>query len=335
MAQKIQLRRGNSTEWSSVNPILSQGELGLELDTLLYKIGDGTTAWNSLAYQSLSSTFNLLTLNAQSSEPSAANAGTLKIYSKSFGGRILPKIVGPSGLDVALQPGFFGNGIQLYAPGSNTTPNVIGGPALTAVGTVSHPTLAAGNLRLQTSRFNTISAATANSPAELRVAATRIWRGDTPGQGGFFHRTRFSIVSTVATQRSFFGFTSSTAATSTTQEPNALINMIGIGNGLNQTTLRMYTNDAAGTATEVNLGASFPANDPTAVYDLTLFAAPNSTVINWEVTNLTTNVTSSGSFNTDIVPTTTFLAYHAYMNNGGTAAAVNFDLMRIYTETDY
>lgn len=50
MAQQIQIRRDNSTNWASVNPTLAQGELGFETNTNKLKIGDGTTAWNSLAY---------------------------------------------------------------------------------------------------------------------------------------------------------------------------------------------------------------------------------------------------------------------------------------------
>ena len=49
----FQLRRGLSTEWSTVNPILAGGEVGIESDTDLFKIGDGTTAWNSLPYAGL------------------------------------------------------------------------------------------------------------------------------------------------------------------------------------------------------------------------------------------------------------------------------------------
>lgn len=50
MATNIQLRRGTSTEWTSSNPILAVGEVGLETDTKFIKVGDGVTAWNSLAY---------------------------------------------------------------------------------------------------------------------------------------------------------------------------------------------------------------------------------------------------------------------------------------------
>jgi hypothetical protein len=47
---KIQFRRSIATDWIAVNPILSAGEVGYETDSRKFKIGDGTTAWNSLAY---------------------------------------------------------------------------------------------------------------------------------------------------------------------------------------------------------------------------------------------------------------------------------------------
>lgn len=46
----IQIRRGNSNDWTSANPTLAQGEPGFENDTKKMKLGDGSTAWNSLPY---------------------------------------------------------------------------------------------------------------------------------------------------------------------------------------------------------------------------------------------------------------------------------------------
>lgn len=50
MASQIQLRRDTAANWTSTNPTLAQGEVGLETDTGKLKIGTGTTAWTSLAY---------------------------------------------------------------------------------------------------------------------------------------------------------------------------------------------------------------------------------------------------------------------------------------------
>lgn len=50
MTARLQNRRDTAANWTANNPTLAAGELGLETDTTKYKIGDGTTAWNSLAY---------------------------------------------------------------------------------------------------------------------------------------------------------------------------------------------------------------------------------------------------------------------------------------------
>ena len=47
---QIQVRRGTAANWTSTNPTLSAGEFGFETDTLKLKCGNGSTAWNSLAY---------------------------------------------------------------------------------------------------------------------------------------------------------------------------------------------------------------------------------------------------------------------------------------------
>lgn len=47
----IQIRRGTASQWTSANPTLAAGEQGYESDTNKIKIGNGSTAWNSLDYQ--------------------------------------------------------------------------------------------------------------------------------------------------------------------------------------------------------------------------------------------------------------------------------------------
>lgn len=50
MASIIQVRRGTANEWSLANTVLSEGEYGYVTDEKRIKIGDGTTAWNTLSY---------------------------------------------------------------------------------------------------------------------------------------------------------------------------------------------------------------------------------------------------------------------------------------------
>lgn len=50
MAIIIQHRRGPAADWTSANPVLADGEMGVETDTLKVKIGNGTSNWVSLPY---------------------------------------------------------------------------------------------------------------------------------------------------------------------------------------------------------------------------------------------------------------------------------------------
>jgi len=48
MAAKIQFRRDTAANWASVNPILSQGEIGQDTSNSILKIGDGIAPWDNL-----------------------------------------------------------------------------------------------------------------------------------------------------------------------------------------------------------------------------------------------------------------------------------------------
>jgi len=45
----IQIRKGTSAAWTSANPVLASGEPGYDTTNNILKIGDGSTAWNSLS----------------------------------------------------------------------------------------------------------------------------------------------------------------------------------------------------------------------------------------------------------------------------------------------
>ena len=52
MATQIQLRRDTASNWTSNNPTMAAGEFGWESDTNRFKIGDGSSNWQNLAYAS-------------------------------------------------------------------------------------------------------------------------------------------------------------------------------------------------------------------------------------------------------------------------------------------
>lgn len=56
MANKLQLRRGTAASWTASNPILADGEPGVETDTNKFKLGNGSVAWILLPYAAVTAT---------------------------------------------------------------------------------------------------------------------------------------------------------------------------------------------------------------------------------------------------------------------------------------
>ena len=70
----IQLRNDTAANWTSNDPTLAPGEMGLETDTNRIKFGDGSTTWNSLGYFSNSSfKYGLYTLSVNQTSNVAVN----------------------------------------------------------------------------------------------------------------------------------------------------------------------------------------------------------------------------------------------------------------------
>lgn len=50
MAVQIQLRNDTAANWTSANPILAVGEIGIETDTDKFKVGNGINTWSARPY---------------------------------------------------------------------------------------------------------------------------------------------------------------------------------------------------------------------------------------------------------------------------------------------
>lgn len=339
MSAIIQLRRDTSANWVAANPVLAIGEIGINTDDLSYKIGDGIKNWSALSYRELTGLFSAGLTLENILPPSVPASNKLALWAQSVGGRIMLRMMGPSGVDTTLQPALFGNGIVLVAPATTTTFSVIGTPVPTAVGTVATPVITAGvSLRSSTRRTTVTSAATANAASELRLSTTPFYRGEVFGNstaGGFFFVTRHSMSTMVSLQRTAIGLSSASTAFAVTLNPSSLTNCILLANDSADTNMQIMYNDAAGTCTKIDLGVDFPAASITAMYELVLFCRPNGDDVFYRVSDLSTGKTAVGTISTDLPAKTTLLYPHLYANNGGTAASVVLEFMRLYIETDY
>jgi hypothetical protein len=74
----MQQRRDTAANWTSNNPTLAAGELGLETDTGLIKIGTGSTAWTALAYAA-TGTVTSVTAGTGLSGGAITDSGTISI----------------------------------------------------------------------------------------------------------------------------------------------------------------------------------------------------------------------------------------------------------------
>ena len=343
MANKIQFRRDVGSSWVLKNPILSDGELGLETDSGLFKIGTGLLPWNSLPYSSGNSGTFQSALMPNIEDPIPPDENNMRLYTSSISGRLFPKFMGPSGLSTSVQPLLARNKIGYWCPSgnSNTAPGILGYTPHTAVGTVVK-NVSITNLFTRMRRIGFNSAATAGSASSTRVAVAQVSLSNGLGQGGFFKVCRWGIADTTLspTARTFVGVSATTTAL-TGVEPSTMTNSIGMGHGSADTNMFIYYGGSIAQP-PIDLGPDFPCNTSnTDVYELALFAPPNNTGIHWQVTRLNTGHVASGfiaatSLNVTLPSDQTLLSYHqSVRSNGSTAGVVSFDIMSDYIETDY
>jgi hypothetical protein len=335
MAQRIQFRNDTAANWSAANPVLMQGELGLESDTRFYKIGDGLTPWNALPHAVLRSLDEVtVALMEDQATPSVPPPSTLKFYAKSLGGRMMLRQLGPSGLSTPLQPSFFQNFITLIGPSAGTSMSAIGN-TLTSVGTISHPnpSEALGYMA------NIASAATVNITAGTGTT-NNLWLRGSLGGGGFFFAARVAFPDANYNEngsgtgsRVFVGMTSlAMTAVAATNAPNgstAGFHRSHISGALTDENWHFLTSNAT-TTERTDTGIAFLPNK---VYDAYIFCAPSGNVISWRIDNVSDGLTASGE-------TSNFLPNpEAFMRAGAQLQTINgvvrnIRIQRLYIESD-
>ena len=129
----IQLRGGPAATWATANPVLASREMGVETDTLKFKIGNGSTPWNSLAYQATGNVVG----------PVSAAVNQLSQFTDSTGKVVKPVTV--SGLLKLATgvPAAAAEGTDFYGPAGTDVAVTDGGSGRSTAGT-AYGILAAG-----------------------------------------------------------------------------------------------------------------------------------------------------------------------------------------------
>ena len=275
-----------------------------------------------------------------SSSPTTPSAGSVKLFGRSDGGRMLPALLGPTGRFSALQPSFANNRIARWTPAGNST--VIdsdGNQALTNTGTITAANVATTNRHTWSRRIEyLVTVAAATAVAGFRAVAAQWGIGGAAGDGGFHFVCRWGPATGVATatNRAFVGMNAAVTAPTDVQ-PSSIVNIMGFGWDAADANIQFMHNDAAGTATKVDMGANFavPTSDRTKVYECSIFCAPNASSVTYQITDLATGNTAAGTASTDLPANTTLLAPRGWMSVGGTNSVIGIALMGLYIESDF
>lgn len=196
--------------------------------------------------------------------------------------------------------------------------------------TVTTPQLASSSLLASTHRLSLTSAATANSGVDFGLSAFSLMRGASPGHGGFVIKTAFAVTSAVATQRFWIATNTYGGAMSYISTFPASGNVIGIGFDAAVHSNYQLMHGGGGALTYVDLGSNFPINNPSAIIDVDLRCPPNGSAITYLVKDRNSGLSTSGTLTSNLPTGGTAMLLRSFISNGGTAAAVSYDLLPVY-----
>ena len=215
-------------------------------------------------------------------------------------------------------------------PGHNATLTSVGGlPMVAYAGTTAHPALSNASLRQSLLRWSGTSAATAGSTYDSSgQGQARITLSNAGGLGGFAQTMRFSVASTVATQRLMLGLAQYGGAWNNI-DPYLRTSIIVLGYDASvDSTYQIIHNSSSGAATKVNTGIAI--NNTNAVFDFVLSNAPGSGDVAWSLKDINSGASASGTLTSNLPPAGTYLVPRIHINNNSTAAAVSVECFGVW-----
>jgi hypothetical protein len=191
-----------------------------------------------------------------------------------------------------------------------------GGGASSPTGTTTVPALATTNASTSTFKIQFVTVNSTNQICFVIYTQLAVAIGSSQG---FHWRAVVGGNTTITNQRAYWGMRAVTT-NPTSVDPSSQVNIIGFGYDAGDTTLHVFHNDNAGTATDIPLGANFPVATGE-LFELTLDCEPGSNEVVYTITRLNTGDTASGTITTDLPATTQFLSDVFWVATAGTAGA--------------
>jgi hypothetical protein len=289
----------------------------------LKDMGDGNAKWSTLTVANTGLTIT----NTGTSGAATLTGNTLNI--PTYESSLIPKM---SGNEIWRGTTFRNNSTTTDTTGGLTFVTPTGVATARSVATTSYATR---NIRL---------GITASVTATGRYSGIRgsvlLWYVT----GGFLYSGEFNIsdTATAVGTHNFWGLASSTSdlviGGVSNDQPSALLNIIAFANDSGDANLQIMHNDASGTATKTDLGASFPSNRTagaaiTTIYSCYLYNAPNSSSVIYRIVNKETGVVAQGTLSTNLPASTVGLNFFGARTMGTSGGGINnsgqFDVYRL------
>jgi hypothetical protein len=343
-ARSFQMFRGGTTSAYAISPafVIPAGGSAIYEDGLGWSVSE-IMPGSTLVAPVFSSYFDW----EASSLPSAPTADVLRMFARKTSGRMLPKWVGPSGVDTWMQPALFGNNVVQYNPTAGTTATggfgvlwAKGGSSGTVDTPVPSGTSPAIINQMKRTRHRNVVTTADQAMGIIATAANLpwVWRGNAAGLGGWFFFTRFVIELWPGDScRLFVGLTPGTTEQVTTNTFQN--NTIGLWHDatMGANVLYLATKDGStyngGSAIS---GATLAAGQG---YDFYMFAKPNDNTVYYRLDDINAGTTLiDSSVGTNLPTDSVFLGPQVEMSNGAsfvTANTVGIGINRIYVESDH
>lgn len=295
--------------------------------------GDADLIWDASANSLiLGGTDTSITLQAITNEPAAPSAGRVKLYTKSYAGKMLPKVKGPSGLDFPLQIALWGNKVYRWQS-TNATAGVWEGTVGAGSGTFSRQLpVAGGTLYATVARARWANVVTTlNQVLGQRNTEAVFFRGSVAGQGGFFFQARLGFDVWTNGGRFFAGMHTGTTVVSA--DPSALNNTVGFCiDAADAGAISFLTRGTAATKAATGFTAVSGKG-----YDVYIFCAPNSAQYEWRIVDINTGVVATGLATLNLPTNTVMQTAGVLASNAAltTVTSVQLGCDMIYAETDY
>jgi hypothetical protein len=274
----------------------------------------------------------------------APSTDRVRLFGRNVGGRVMPAFREPFGLDSATQPSISRNKVALWLAAGNSTTATQVGMAANTQGTATAASVAATNIHTAMRRLDyLVTTAATGATAFLShsgITTNQFFRG-VPGTrlGGFHFVARFGGATGMATSthRFFAGMGNPTSTPMGDVDPKTMPNIIGVGYGSADANWKLMHRRGNNTATEIDLGTSFPRQtaDRSKTYELALFAAPGASSVFYEFVDLETGAVATGEITSNLPDPTTLIRWLIKASVGGTNSVIGISVVSAYIETDY